>query len=585
MAELSVGIGANIDNLEKNLKKGEKDLIHFGKTGEKVGKGFSKFGGAAAKGAKGMDKLGKSTANAVPATQEFSRIIQDAPFGIQGVANNITQLTDQFGNLTRKTGSSGAALKLMIGTLTGPAGILLAVSAVTSLWVAYSKEIGELFGKQNRLKDAFKDSREEIGSNISKLTQLTSAINDTTLSETERKNLYDKIKKEYPEFLGKLDLEKAGRDNITTAINNERKAIIGLGIAKSLEAKKEPLYAQIAEAELKSAEQLLTSTDKAFIYGIADPDTRIKFRKELAAKNKKATIDDAEKSLADINNTVKSIVDKYGVSTANILDLDKGGKNIDKGKIQKKIKDALSFDDEVELLDLSNISIDQDELDKLLRLDLALADASGESLLSSIKSAYDRDLKDMGESLDSFNDKTKQTINVNKLFAESAGSAFDAISSSVSKSGTVLDIFLGSLISSVGKLISAYLATATASAIAGGAQSGAATGPGAIVTMPGFIATLVATVGSAFAAIPKFALGGYSGDNNLAMLNANELILRPMEQQALFNILKGGSIGNVGNSIPNDVGSEERLMSVIRGNDLHIISTRAGKKMSRFYNS
>jgi len=72
------------------------------------------------------------SANAIPATQEFSRIIQDAPYGIQGVANNIQQLTAQFGYLSAKSGGAKNALKAMIGSLWGPAGILLAVSAVTA---------------------------------------------------------------------------------------------------------------------------------------------------------------------------------------------------------------------------------------------------------------------------------------------------------------------------------------------------------------------------------------------------------------------------------------------------------------------
>ena len=34
---------------------------------------------------------------AVPAMNEFSRVIQDMPYGMQGVANNIQQMTVQFG--------------------------------------------------------------------------------------------------------------------------------------------------------------------------------------------------------------------------------------------------------------------------------------------------------------------------------------------------------------------------------------------------------------------------------------------------------------------------------------------------------
>src|SRR5690606_8190454 len=80
---------------------------------------------------KSIGGLGKQTSNANLALQEFSRVIQDAPFGIMGIGNNIQQLTANFGNLSESVGGTGAALRAMLGALAGPGGILLAVSAVT----------------------------------------------------------------------------------------------------------------------------------------------------------------------------------------------------------------------------------------------------------------------------------------------------------------------------------------------------------------------------------------------------------------------------------------------------------------------
>ncbi len=83
----------------------------------------------------GVNKLSKATkANAIPATQELSRVIQDMPYGMQGVANNIQQLTSQMGYLSAKSGGFKNALKAMASSLIGPAGILMAVSLVTAAW-------------------------------------------------------------------------------------------------------------------------------------------------------------------------------------------------------------------------------------------------------------------------------------------------------------------------------------------------------------------------------------------------------------------------------------------------------------------
>ncbi len=117
--------------------------------------------------------VGRETSvNALPALNEFSRVIQDAPYGIQGVANNITQLTTQFGYLTKKTGGSKAALKAMLGSLTGPAGILLAISAVTSLLVFFSDKLFSSSKNADKLKSSSKGVNEELKSQSAILKEL-----------------------------------------------------------------------------------------------------------------------------------------------------------------------------------------------------------------------------------------------------------------------------------------------------------------------------------------------------------------------------------------------------------------------------
>ena len=126
--QLNINIKANVDGVESGLQK--------------AGNSVKQFSAEAEKGALAQNKLAKSTsANAVPALTSFSQVIQDAPYGIRGVANNITQLTSQFGYLSKSAGGTKAALSAMLGSLAGPAGILFAVSAVTSLLVTYGDKL------------------------------------------------------------------------------------------------------------------------------------------------------------------------------------------------------------------------------------------------------------------------------------------------------------------------------------------------------------------------------------------------------------------------------------------------------------
>ncbi|MBT4837920.1 MAG: phage tail tape measure protein [Methylococcales bacterium] len=90
--------------------------------------------------------------------------------------------------------------------------------------------------------------------------------------------------------------------------------------------------------------------------------------------------------------------------------------------------------------------------------------------------------------------------------------------------------FIKALIKGAIKMISILMAQSIANAIMGGTSSGAATGPGAIIATPVFIATLVGTVLGAFAAIPKFAdggivPGGFPNDTYPALLTSGEMVV------------------------------------------------------------
>jgi len=131
MTQLEVQLTADIKRLKSQLRSAQAELKRTGKVADqanaRVGRSFT--------------RAGKGAVNATPALQEFSRVIQDAPFGIQGVANNVQQLTANFGNLSRSAGGTLPALRAMLGALSGPTGILLAVSTVTSLLVVFGDEL------------------------------------------------------------------------------------------------------------------------------------------------------------------------------------------------------------------------------------------------------------------------------------------------------------------------------------------------------------------------------------------------------------------------------------------------------------
>jgi len=191
-------------------------------------------------GNKGMGKLAKGAANGSSAMTAFSRTVQDAPFGIMGVSNNITNLTEQFGYLKKRTGSTGGALKAMLKDLKGFGGITLAISLVTSLMLVFGDT---LFKTKDKAK-ALKEEQERLTNALSdyvngleaveqaslkgvksaqkesiSLRLLRGQAEDVNTSMNDRVKAVNELQRIYPTYLGNVSKEKILNGEVTTTFN------------------------------------------------------------------------------------------------------------------------------------------------------------------------------------------------------------------------------------------------------------------------------------------------------------------------------------------------------------------------------
>lgn len=295
-AELEAILTANIKDLESQLNRAEKKLAEYGSEVDKQAK----------KGSKGFTTVGKSAANAVPSVQEFSRVIQDAPFGIQGVGNNIQQLTANFGHLSKSAGGTIPALKLMISSLSGPAGILLAVSVVTSALTYFSGSLGKSKTEAEKLAEAQKKMAESLENYRNALTGVNRArvegnrgaaeelvqlkllrgqIENTNNSMELRKDGIKQLQKEYPTYFKNVKEEsllngslKTTYDRLTESIIKRAKATAASDLlvanAKKeilLQSQLDELNANIAKNDAKRADardDFAKSTQQSYLLGI-----------------------------------------------------------------------------------------------------------------------------------------------------------------------------------------------------------------------------------------------------------------------------------------------------------------------------
>lgn len=127
---------------------------------------------------KSFENLQRKGGGATATVTAFGGVIQDAPYGIRGVANNIEFLTTSFINLQKSTGGTVPAIKAFLSSLAGPAGIIIAVSAVTSGLTALSQSgvrlsdiLSFLTGESNDLAKAQRDLARLLGMQLVKPRQ------------------------------------------------------------------------------------------------------------------------------------------------------------------------------------------------------------------------------------------------------------------------------------------------------------------------------------------------------------------------------------------------------------------------------
>lgn len=207
---IEVEIGAKIDGLTTGVNTATGQLDKLGKS--------------AAATAPQVQKLTQATAGYNSVGVDFARIVQDAPFGIIGVGNNITQLAGSFQVLKNQTGSTSAALKSAFSSIfsSGNA-LILGISLLTTAFTILqqkgffkseedAKSLDEtLKAYQETLKgvaattlQGAQDAQKEIAA----LKGLELQATNTSVSLEKRTQAVEELQKKYPEYFGNLTKEQ-----------------------------------------------------------------------------------------------------------------------------------------------------------------------------------------------------------------------------------------------------------------------------------------------------------------------------------------------------------------------------------------
>lgn len=529
MEQLKVGIGADTKDLEKGLKDAEKALKVFADKSKSIESQLSKNAIASSKlgaeisklnsdfkkglvsqsaydkqlkaltssesklstesktlrtnlsqlnastrdlGSKGMGTLKKGAISGNSAMTAFSRTIQDAPFGIMGVSNNITNLTEQFGYLKNKTGSAKGALQAMLRDLKGFGGISLAISVATSLMLVFGDTLfktkdktKDLKEEQEKLTKALHDYEEQLDSvrksqliggrasskELTNLELLRVQTGDTTKSISHRKEALKELQKLYPSYF----------KHLSTELKDNRE--LGFAFERLVSKIRDHNKAKAAAGLIAENQRKLTSLE-------IQRDQKLIELKELGKKKEEARTQSLKKYSRASEDYNKKNKEFEGIlSQINPL-------LVKNAQLLKIVRDSggvvpLTFD----LSDLSNTkvssSIELEDDANIVGFDKIIAnysdrlDNKGRELSKRFKESTKLELGGINtDSVDISFELLKMklaslTFELNSLVTESIAPTFQALGSAIgsalAEGGNVLEAVGESIINGLGGLLSA----------------------------------------------------------------------------------------------------------------------------------
>jgi hypothetical protein len=137
---------ASLDQANQQVINRQKQLFY---AQERAQSGFSSM-------SRSMGALTSNTKDANIAFANFGRIVQDAPFGILGISNNIDPLLVSFAALKASAGSTTLALRSMLGVMMGPLGLIFLLGSVLPSALVVAERA------MQRKKRATKEATEEV---------------------------------------------------------------------------------------------------------------------------------------------------------------------------------------------------------------------------------------------------------------------------------------------------------------------------------------------------------------------------------------------------------------------------------------
>jgi hypothetical protein len=152
-----------------------------------------------------MTQVTSNTKSANIAVANLARIIQDLPFGILGISNNIDPMLNSFADVKKTAGGATGALKKMLGVLRGPLGLIFLIGSVLPTAILFAQKA--LAKKKKATEDAKNELTEYQRALRSAASTQIGELIPSTLSYVNQLKVLNKGLNEVSNSIGVQNLE------------------------------------------------------------------------------------------------------------------------------------------------------------------------------------------------------------------------------------------------------------------------------------------------------------------------------------------------------------------------------------------
>jgi len=177
---------------------------------------------------KGLSGASAASGSASASVLEVGRAISDSNYGIQGMANNLSQLASNLVYTTKTAGGLSKGLKALGKAFLGPLGVIVVIQTVIMLFERMAME-------SSKTKDALEDLNDTgITESVTKLMLLKDALNDSNISLRDKNSLIKEAKEEYKDLNIAIDENGMATASSVVAIDAEIDALMRSAKAKAI---------------------------------------------------------------------------------------------------------------------------------------------------------------------------------------------------------------------------------------------------------------------------------------------------------------------------------------------------------------